>query len=1759
MTANLMVISSCGTSNDVTEQYIEYYTSAVKVQSPVMFRFFEDHNEFAGMDPEQLATCIKIEPSVDFAVSRTGERSVILQPAVPLENNKLYKVTIKVKEGTCRLEVQTPQVMVHHSGQLLLSQAQADVFYLKGEVSTSDYVAPDKVEQSFEYKYSGKGLLLTWTHSRDGMQHGYVLDGIVPADKAQTLTVKGGFEAESFTVPAKGGFRVLQAKVSYDPLAVEILFSKLLSTKTDYSQRVTLKPASACRYTLEANKLTLYPKERIHGEFRVLVDRAVENAAGEQLDKDWSQNIAIEPETPSVAFVSKGTLLPGGSHGTLLFRAVNYAKVQVRVKRIFENNILQFLQTSEINEGYSLYNVSRVIADTLLVLGDPSGSALRSPANYGLKLDEIFKAQRGAIYRVELRGREPLVREEEGYESDYWFGDYQTYEQRSMNVLSTSLALIVKGSENGPYTVFVNDINTTAPVSGAKVKLYDAVNQEVGSATTDRNGMAVLSTLQPAAVAIAQKNKESSYLKILPGNALNTSDFDVDGMAVSKGIKAFLFGERGVWRPGDSLFVSVMASFEDGPVPQGHPVTAQLFNPNGQLISELVQNNYHNGLMTFRFATQGSDPTGRWRVNVRIGNQEFSQIVRVETVKPNHLALNLNLDDQPFQNPSQCAGTVDVQWLYGAPGQGLRTTVEAAVTRAATTFDGYKKYTFEDPSRSFEREDLLLLDESTGADGKLPFRIAMNLDQKRAPGFLNVSYLVTAYEKGGDFSTASFNGRLSPYTTYVGFYTEEAKSDWGESYLDVNTPHAFEVVALNADGTSGEVKQVEVTVYKLSWNWWWNATADGLANYFYDQQVQPVETFTVNADRNGKATFSYNWKNKEEGVYYVRVTDPVGLHAAAKMYQVYSPDGSAASGVGEGATRLFSTLDKESYVAGQTAVLTIPSSPGARALVSLEKGNKVLRSFYVDCEAGQTRIPIEVTSEMVPNTYAFVTLIQPHANTLNDAPIRMFGVQPVMVSDPASLLKPLVETASEIRPESTMKITVSEEAGKAMSYVLAVVDEGLLNLTGYRTPDPWGFFNSKEALGISTWDSYDKIIGAYGGAIEQLFAVGGDNALGSPLAQALKAERFKAVVSFMGPFDLKAGQKAVHRVDLPAYIGAVRVMAIATDGRAQGSVQQEVQVTKPLMIAATLPRTVGTQEEVLLPVTVMATEENLGRVTVEVQADGAFSVMGDRNASVTVSHKGEQVVFFRIKAADVEGIGNLTVQASCAKDKAQQTTRVDVINPNPRVSVTQRMVIEPGQSWKGNFELAGQAGTQTAQVEFSTLPSIDLESRLTYLTQYPHGCVEQVVSGVFPQLYLNLFTEALRDTDKKVTAALSLLPKYQLSNGSFSYWPSQTEYYHRWATLYATHFLVAAEACGYQIPGKMKEHALNFLLRFVNNADNPAQDQAYALYVLSLGGKAQRGAMNRFTDDYDKAPSQALWLLAGAYAADGKKAQAERLIDNIKENNTFDPFSDSFDSAERSTAVCIEVLTALGRTTDAFELLTSLAQKLNDRSYYMSTQSCAWALKAVATYVKAAGGQGEGIHAEYTVGGKTGKVLSEKALATQSVPLSGTDAQVPLTVVNKGESPLYCVLSSSGIMEKDNRQGTSNGLDLSVIYWDADGNLLDPATLEQGRDFRACVTVRNTKAQTNLTNLALVQRFPSSWEIRNDRLYDREEAPHGITYQDIRDDRVLTYFDLPAGARVTYEVKLTATYQGRYYLPAVTCEAMYQGSINATLPGRWLE
>src|SRR5690606_31415241 len=366
----------------------------------------------------------------------------------------------------------------------------------------------------------------------------------------------------------------------------------------------------------------------------------------------------------------------------------------------------------------------------------------------------------------------------------------------AQNILASNLGVIAKQSNNNSYYFAVTNILTTNPESGATVKLYNFQQQEIGKATTDGEGLAKIDANKYASFAIVSKDKNKTYIKLADGNSLSLSKFDVSGNQLQRGLKGYIYGERGVWRPGDSLFLTFMLNDADNKLPKGHPVKMEVLDPQGKMIYKNITPNHVNNFYSFVVPTSVEDKTGSYSAKVSVGGAHFYKNLRVETVKPNRLKIKVDFENEVLTSNEPLKGTLDVKWLHGAVAKNIKAEIKAKFSTSYTSFKNYKNYEFNDPTRKFETEEITIFDGNVDDDGIAKINNTISVGNN-APGMLNVQFLVRAFENGGDFSLDAFTKTYAPYSSFVGLKSPEGNA-YGSYFTD--TKQTFDLVVVDANG-----------------------------------------------------------------------------------------------------------------------------------------------------------------------------------------------------------------------------------------------------------------------------------------------------------------------------------------------------------------------------------------------------------------------------------------------------------------------------------------------------------------------------------------------------------------------------------------------------------------------------------------------------------------------------------------------------------------------------------------------------------------------------------------------------------------------------------------------------------------------------------------------------------------------------------------------------------------------------------------------
>lgn len=1749
----------------------------------------------------------------------------------------------KLEEFNFSFRVQERNFSIH-TDPITVTATQPDQVTVTGEIRFSDVVKKEEVEKMLTAgSEKNKSYPIEITQTDHPTRYAFSISQITKEaeDYQLEITAKGNpagidrTQNESILIPAKNSFRFLSAvRIDQPENGIEIIFSDPVSNTQDLKGLIDVPEVSSSIFQIKENKVFVYFETGKLNKLTLNIHEGIRNSQDKPLGTSHSISFSELNLKPQVEMATSAAILPDSKSLIIPFRAVNLYAVDLSVIRIFENNVLMFMQNNSLSSANELRRSGRLVYKKTLWLAKDSSKDVHRWEDYSIDLAGLIHQEPGAIYRVILSFRqeysaypcggsenkemqfadnkssdnltkvsgETLSEDDEAVwdtpETYYYYNgsvpmDWSQYRWTerdnpchpsyymnsdriaACNILASNLGMIVKRNSLNKLWIAVNNILDTKPVAKAQVTIYNFQLQPIGKGETNGEGLVEITPKGVPFIAVAEADKQKAYVRVVDGEEQSVSRFDVGGKDIQKGLKGFIYGERGVWRPGDTLHISFMLEDREKRIPDKHPVALEIYNPRGQFYTKMISTQGTNGFYTFAVPTQADDPTGLWNAYVKVGGTAFHKSLRIETIKPNRLKITLALPTILQASSKDVYAPLTSSWLTGATASRLKAKVEMSLSKVNTQFKNYGQYLFNNPATDFTTVRADVFNGVLDAEGRAGVNIQLPV-ATGAPGMLNATFTTRVFEPGGDASIYSQTVPFSPFTSYVGINLNQPKG----KYIETDKDHVFDIVTVNDQGQPVNRSNLEYKIYRISWSWWWENGEESFGTYINNSSITPVASGNLQTT-GGKTSFKFRINYPDWGRYLVYVKDRESGHATGGTVYIDWPDWRGRSNKTDpsGIKMLAFSLDKDSYEIGETATAIIPAAAGGRALVSLENGSTVLQQQWLEVsDQGDTKLTFKITPEMAPNVYLHISLLQPHAQTVNNLPIRMYGIAPVFVTNRQTILQPQIKMPEVLRPETDFNVTVSEKSGKPMTYTLAIVDDGLLDLTNFKTPDPWNEFYAREALGIRTWDMYDDVLGASSGRYSSLFSTGGDASLKPADA---KANRFKPVVKFIGPFYLAKGKQQTHTLKLPMYVGSVRAMVVAGQDGAYGNAEKTAFVRTPLMLLSTLPRVLSTQEEITVPVNVFAMENQVKNVTVSLEASGAgVQITGNRQQSLTFDQPGDQLAYFTLKTGSKTGKATIHLTASGNGQQTKETIEIEVRNPNPVVTLRNSQWIEAGQEAELSYTLAGSSSANNqVQLEVSRIPSVDISRRFDFLYNYQHHCTEQLTSKALPLLFVSQFKAVDEQEAEKIKAnvqeAIRQIYARQLPNGGFVYWPGNAVA-DEWITSYTGMFLTLAQEKGYAVHPNVLNKWKRFQRAAAQNWRMPQEasnwqiwqselQQAFRLYTLALAGAPEYGAMNRVKEQPGLS-IQAKWRLAAAYALTGKMKPAGELVYNAE--TTVIPYSSMnliYGSSDRDEAMILETLILMKRDRDALQQAKKVSQNLAQENWF-STQSTAFALMAMGRLAEQLSSTLDftwSWNGKQQPAVKSAKAVFEKEIATS--PKSGT-----VSVKNKGKGVLSVDLITRTQLLNDTLPAIADNIRLDVKYTDMAGSPISVEDIRQGTDFMSAVTLSNISGTSDYSNLALTHIIPSGWEIYNERMIvpeasssnsneanTPESSADKYTYKDIRDDRVLTYFDLRRGESKTFTVRLQATYAGNFILPAIQCEAMYDAAVQArTKAGR---
>ncbi|KAA5604962.1 alpha-2-macroglobulin family protein [Roseospira marina] len=1529
-----------------------------------------------------------------------------------------------------------------------------------------------------------------------------------------------------------------------------------------YEDFVGLDPADDTVARVDADALCLSGFR--HGtRLDVTLRAGLPLADGAALADTRTWSVAVPNREPRVAFVGESYVLPARGSQGLPLDSVNVARVDLTIYRLPARGL-----AAALREGETFRPLSGWAADEL---GDETGTLVWSGA---MDLpNEANRQQRAAVpFAKAVPNPEPglyaVTATIASRPPPHW------RDRPTQWVLVTDLGLQAYHGDR-ELVVAARSLETGQPQSGVEVALIARNNDVLGTATTDATGLARLPAgllrgdggARPSHVTATAPDGSDHALLDLGRPALDLSDRGVGGRDAPGPLDAFLYLERGIYRPGETIEMMALLRDDRARAVTDLPLTLKVMRPDGVEVRREVVRLDSGGGGWLRLPTSDSDRTGVWTITAHAepdGPAIGRVTVQLEDFVPARMEVLLDAPENTVLRPGDTVPIgVEARYLYGAPAAGLAAEAELVLRHDPQPFGAERAdYVFGLTTESFEpwREDLTIAD--TDDEGRTRVE-ALLRDAPDTSLPLSALVRATVLEPGGRPTNRAVSIPVRLTDTMVGL-----DPLFEDSRIDEDESAGYRVLAMDAAGDAVPDRSLRVFLYAEDWDYQWYREGDG---WRYSAVVRDRRIDARDIVTGPDGTVDVTLPVSGWGRFRVEVADlESGAVTSHRFYAGWRVPGPSAQDTPD---TLRMTAEHATYAVGQTARLSLDPPFAGEALVTV-LGQDVLDARSVSVPADGRVIEIPVTEDWGAGAYVAVSLFRPGTDT-ERGPGRAVGVHWVAVDTADRTLDVTLDPPETIRPRGPLTIPVSvAHAGPDTRVTVAVVDEGILQLTGFATPKPDAFFLGKRRLGVELRDAYGALIDGRDATLGQL-RTGGDAA--GRHAPGLPDKTVEPLAVFSGPVELDADGTATVRVDIPAFNGRVRVMAAAYDARGVGHGEASVTIRDPMVTLVTLPRFLAPEDRAAMHLTLDNVDGPAGDWRVAVTTEGGVTVDAGGTATLPIpaGGRGDHVVTLK---GDTIGGGRVTLAVT--DPNGATTTQAWGLSTRPaaaRETRARTYRLAPGQSQPLNRGvLDGFApGTASLSVSLSTLPDLRLASLVRDLDRYPYGCVEQTVSRALPLLMVADVAAAVGVVDPsdpdalkdRIDEAIARVVAMQRGDGGFSLWGGGER--QEWLSAYATEFLLRARNTGHTVPPFALDRALGFLESTVlglDYADEALPARAYALYVLALAGEVDPGALRYVHDaDLNRLPGPlprahlgaALAMIgdtARARSAFAATDQARLQLSSLTAEQAAD-IPRPYGSTLRDVAATVALMAESG-LGDPLAEAEALADARAGQPW-LSTQEQARLVQAAAALQALQGPLSVSVAGAETVPLGTGRALVRPGADAASGAVS---------VTNTGDGTVTMVVAGDGIPSAP-PPAEDHGLTISRVFYDLDGQRVDPVMVGQSDLMVAVISGETVDPQAlgdDETHQALVvDLLPAGLVLENaavgdgrstaglDWLPDLDTPAH----VELRDDRFVAALPIGrdhTGFTVAYLVR--AVTPGVFTMPGVFVESMYQPALRARGP-----
>lgn len=1774
ITALVVIFLSCNRSS-VTLDYTNAKDEVPQLGN-LVFRFSKPLMKDSLLNRWDSTAYVSFEPAIPGRFRWESPSELVFSPARPLAPATSYTATIRksvleysdydvVQQGD-KLTFRTPDLALENSNVTwVLPDEQSKTAVPQIDLYFNYPVDPAALKDKLEIEIEGKPAQFTAITASESAKISYRITGLNLQDKdyetiiriAKGLLPKDGRNGTPEPIASRSGIPSPFVLLVNDVQSEHDGTSGTIYVKT--SQQVVNENLASFLTFTPAIRFTAEPTDdgfmvssdnfNVDNSYELSIAKGLRGRIGGLLREEYNNQVAFGQLEPSLSFSNgKAVYLSAQGARNIEMRITNVPKVKVVVSKIYESNLM-----AAQRYGYSPRETGGYNEDYYY---EGSGDATLGDVIYEQEIDTRSLPKRGAnrifnfniadklndfkgIYHIRVRSTD-----------DYWVSD-------SRFISLSDIGLIAKQGRD-KVLVFANSIKTAQPMGEVNVVVYGGNNQVLGMGNTNADGVASIEYIRKEfagfkpSMVIAKTAGDFSYLPF-SNTMVNTSRFEVDGKRInSTGLDAYIYGERDIYRPGERVNFSVIIRDLQWKSPGEIPVKLKFLLPNGKELKTFRKNLNAQGSLEGSVDISTSGITGSYTLEVYTSNDVLlaSKNFSIEEFVPDRIKVSAMLD-KPFLAPADLTTLrISAVNFFGPPAANRNYEAELQLKQQYFGSKKFTKYNFAlTNQQSFT--DKVVREGKTDEQGSASesFEIPAQYNNM---GLLKATFYATVFDETG--RPVSRNTSVDVYTQKI-FLGIGSDGYW---YYPLNQVVRFDVIAVDKDERVLNNVQADVQVIKREYRTVL-VKSDSYFRYESQEEQKIIESKKVTI--NGENSF-YPFVPRSPGRYEIRIKLPGAESYVSRTFYSYGWwGGDATSFEVNTEGNIDIAPDKASYATGENVTLVFKTPFSGRMLVTMEN-DKVISHQYVNVEKRSATLDLKVSADHLPNVYVTATLIKPHESS--DIPLTVaHGFQSIKVEEPSRKMPVTITAKKSVRSRTRQKVSVKAEPN---SYVtLSAVDNGVLQVTDFKTPDPYGHFYAKRALQVDAYDMYPLL---FPEMKARLSSTGGDGSDMEKRVNPMPAKRIKVVSYWSGIAQANGSGVAEFEFDVPQFSGEIRLMAVSYKNEHFGTGETAMTVADPIVLSTALPRFLSPGDTVTVPVTVTNTTANNANAVTSLNVTAPLKVVGDNRQTLSIAAKSEGRAEFRVVAAPVISVSKVNVEVQGLGEKFTEETEISIRPASTLQKMTGSGAIAGSRTQR--IEIGSNdfiPSSMDYQLVVSRSPAMELGKQLSFLVQYPYGCTEQAISSAFPQLYFSDLADLVQlkggrqSSLYNVQEAIRKIKMRQLYTGAVTLWDGEgTE--HWWSSVYAAHFLLEAKKAGFEVDDKLLQPIFTYLINKLRNKQTidywynrdqrkkiAPKEVAYSLYVLALAGKPQVSSMNYYKSNASLLSLDSKYLLSAAYAVAGdKKKFRELLPSSFSGEESVPQTGGSFYSDIRDEAIALNALIDADPSNAQIGIMARhVAGKFKQR-YWFSTQEAAFGFLGLGKIARIAGKST--VTAEVKVNGKTVGKVSDKPLRLAAKQLGGTAVEV----TTQGEGQLYYFWESEGISASGAYKEEDSYLKVRRQFYDRNGRMIDGNTFAQNDLIIVQITLQKSYSGA-VENIAITDLLPAGFEIENPRTKEIpgmdwiRDAATPVSL-DVRDDRINLFVDM-YNATQKYYYAVRAVSPGVYKMGPVSADAMYNGEYHS--------